>query len=325
MLRFALLSLLATVPLLAQSPYSISPSSGPTTGGTRVTIKGDFAASTFGVLFGTESASAVTLVDEHTITAITPPHLPGSVHVHLFELDAVVSTGLTFDYVGDPPAEFERVLLPVFAPPVFGAFGSEFHTALRIMNSGTAGASVYGLEQPCFGCPPVDPGEQPFDVPAGVEIAPNQVAYTGNPALFLWAGKNAGADLSMNLRVHDVTRSDVNFGTEIPVVRENDWVNDHIVLTGVPTDSRFRNTLRIYGKAPFQAVVTIGNRAPVHLTLSAVNGVFEVPYAVWGDFPRDVGPVRVTIESVPNDVPMWAMITVTNNETQLISTITPQN
>jgi hypothetical protein len=129
----------------------------------------------------------------------------------------------------------------------------------------------------------------------------------------------------MNLRVHDVTRSDVNFGTEIPIVREGDWVNDHIVLTGVPTDSRFRNTLRIYGQEPFQAVVTIGNRAPVHLTLSQANGLFEVPYAIWGDFPRDGAPVRVTIESVPNDVPMWAMITVTNNETQLISTITPQN
>ena len=42
-------------------------------------------------------------------------------------------------------------------------------------------------------------------------------------------------------------------------------------------------------------------------------------------------PVRVTIDADPDfetllpvDVPFWAMITVTNNDTQVISTITPQ-
>ena len=316
--------LLATVPLLAQTPYAITPSSGPATGGTDVTIKGDFGQWPYDVIFGTEAVTA-TVVDEHTLVAVTPPHLPGTVEIYVFEYDVIIITGLTFDFIGEPPPGFERVLLPVFTPPVFGAFGSEFHTSLRIFNSGTDRASVYGLEQPCIGCPDVNPEEQPFDVPAGVDLAPNQVAYTGNPALFLWAEKNAGVDLSMNLRVHDVARSDVNFGTEIPIVRENDWLHDRIVLTGVPADPRFRNTLRIYGQQPFQAVVTVGDRPPVHLTLSGGNGLFEVPYAVFGDFPRDGAPVRVIIDSIPNGIPMWAMITVTNNETQLISTITPQD
>ena len=33
--------------------------------------------------------------------------------------------------------------------------------------------------------------------------------------------------LTMNLRVHDVSRADLNFGTEMPIVRERDFINPH--------------------------------------------------------------------------------------------------
>jgi hypothetical protein len=334
MLRLALLSLLATLPLLAETPLSISPSSGPTTGGTQVTIKGDFAFGfwSYGVFFGSEGVPA-TVVDAHTLVAIAPPNLPGVKEVSIFEYDLLLETPLTFEYFGGVPPAFERVLLPIFTEPVHGAFGSEFHTALRIVNSGPGHANMYGLRRSCQEDPfcPTDDDEPYRPGSPDKEVRPEDVAYTGNPGRMLWIEKNDTVDMSFNLRVHDVTRSALNFGTEIPVVRENDWAINRIVLPGVPADPRFRNTLRIYGQFPFIAKVTVGDRAPVRLTLSDTTTLFDVPYAVFSDFPISSGPVRVTIEAEslvtpvgPSTIPMWAMITVTNNDTQLISTITPQ-
>lgn len=331
--RLLLLSLLATLPLFAQTPYSISPSGGPTSGGTEVTIKGDFGETSYTVIFGSSPAIATTRVDAHTLVAITPPHIPGIVDVTLFEFDFGIVTGLKFEFFGGIPAAYERVLLPVFTPPVHGAFGSEFHTSLRIANSGTGWASIYGLEPVCVIGPCSEiPASQPYDIAPDDEIQPHAVAYTGGPGRMLWAEKNNTVELTFSLRVHDVTRSELNFGTEIPVVRENDWTINRIVLVGVPTDPRFRNTLRIYGQNPFIAKITVGNRPPVRVTLSGTNSIFDAPYAAFADFPIDAGTVKVTIEAEsllgpvigPVEEPMWAMITVTNNETQLISTITPQ-
>ena len=317
MLRLALL-LVAAFPLIAQ-PYSMAPASGPTAGGTAVTITGDFAPGPYTAFFNHEPAASTTLADAHTLVLITPPHLPGPTNVTIFkDGQLIVYMNVSFVFTGDVPAGFERVLLPIFSRPVFGAFGSEFRTALRIANSGAGAVPVYGLIVECGLALCIGPESTVIEKDEEV-----QPVYTGDPGRILWIHESA--HLTMNLRVHDVTRSQLNFGTEIPIVRETDWVKNRIVLLGVPTDRRFRNTLRIYGQEPFQAMVTIGNGAPVHLALSSANGLFEVPYAAFGDFPRDGVPVRVTIESVPNDVPMWAMITVTNNETQLISTITPQD
>ena len=331
MLKLLLVTLLA-FPLLAQTPYSITPSAGPTSGGTEVTVRGDFGSWPYHVIFGSTAVQA-TRVDDHTLVAITPPHLPGSVDVQIFEYDIIISTGLKFDFFGGVPPSFERVMLPVFTGPVNGAFGSEFHTELRIANSGSASATLYGLRPDCpFGPCIFIPETMPYELASNAEVKPHDVDNDGDPARFLWVDNNDNVDLSFNLRVHDVTRSDSNFGTEIPVVRDNDWVINKIVLIGVPTDPRFRNTLRIYGQNPFIAKVTVGDRPPVRIPLSTTNSIFDVPYAALGDFPIGTETVRVTIEAEsllgpsigPIEEPMWAMITVTNNDTQLISTITPQ-
>ena len=334
--RIAVLSLFAAFPLLAETPYSIMPSAGPTAGGTEVMIKGDFGSEPI-VVFGFEPALSTTRIDDHTLVAITPPHLPGTVDVIVFFHDQLPivtpPTGLTFTFFGGVPPDYERVLLPTFTPPVHGAFGSEFHTDLRISNRGTGKVSFYGLQARCpFQVCDEIPADVPFHVEGGEEIEPDDVVYRGNPAKFIWMKKDPGAAMTMSLRVHDVTRADLNFGTEIPIVKDDEWVNNRIVFVGVPSDPRFRNTLRIYGQFPFTALVKVGNREAVRVPMSLTNTMFEVPYGVFSDFPSDTGPVRVTIDAVDDllqpiaamDVPMWAMITVTNNETQAISTITPQ-
>lgn len=331
MLRFALL-VAAAFPLLAQT-YTMTPTSGSTAGGTEVTITGDFAPGQYMVFFNDEPATSTTLVDAHTLVVITPPHLPGRRFVTIFrDGHFVIFMNVIFTFDGGAPATFKRVLLPIFTRPVYGAFGSEFHTALRMSNSGTDWGAVYGLaeENPCGFDPCItDYDYGPYSLAPGDEMHPSQVAYTGKPGRIVWVKNDA--DLPMNLRVHDVTRSQLNFGTEIPIVRENDWLWNRIVLLGVPTDPRFRNTLRIYGQVPFTALVKVGDREPVRVTLSEADPPFEVPYGVFSDFPDNGAPTRVIIDverdftpGVPIPVAIWAMITVTNNDTQVITTITPQ-
>ncbi|HYC60470.1 MAG TPA: IPT/TIG domain-containing protein [Thermoanaerobaculia bacterium] len=326
-IKLTLLTLLATLPLAAQTSYTITPDNGPTSGGTHVTIKGDFGQWPYSVDFGDISVPA-TRVDEHTLTAITPPHMPGRVDVVIFEYDIGITTDLTFEYIGTMPDDYARLLLPVFTPAVHGAFGSIFVSDLRVLNYGGMSASIHGLVADCA---PVIciPSEGPYDLSPGSETT--NFVPNGNPGRFVYVKKDQAVGLAMNLRVYDTTREALNFGTEIPIVREDEMPLNRVVFTGVPTDPRFRNTLRIYSTFPFTAIVTVGNRAPVRVRMLDTTGIYDPSYAIFGDFPADGNPVRVTIDAeldfqtlLPVDVPIWAMITVTNNETQMISTITPQ-
>jgi hypothetical protein len=233
--------------------------------------------------------------------------------------------------------ETERVLLPVFTPPVHGARGSEFHTAFSAVNSSENMILLVGLDGGCtIICIPGAPAF--YNLRAGEEIGPGDVAFNGNPGRFVYVPVDQIESLAMNLRVFDVTHDAQNFGTEIPIVRERDFVNNKIVLTGVPTDPRFRNTLRIYSAFAVDVLITVGNQPPVRTQLKGGGSSFPIgfpdlfvpAYAAFSSFPNGTAPVRVTIEAdpgflslLPIEVPLWAFVTVTNNETQAITTITP--
>ena len=227
----------------------------------------------------------------------------------------------------------ERLLLPVFVPPVHGALGSEFHTELRMANHGEDPILLFGIQGAChFICLPLPV----YLLEAGAEIGPGDFSLNGSPGRFLFVPKDQLRSLSMNLRVHDVTHQAENFGTEIPIVRDesSSWTRP-ITFVGVPTDPRFRNSLRIYASFPMDAMVTVGDRAPVRVALTGPDITFPpigIPdfskpaYGFFADFPTDGQPVRVTVESQPRHssslhscsrsrAPIWAFITVTNNET----------
>jgi len=69
------------VPNTAPLVGGVSPASGPTAGGTSVTISGTGFASGAGVSFGGTAASNVSVVGSTTITAVTPSHASGGVNV----------------------------------------------------------------------------------------------------------------------------------------------------------------------------------------------------------------------------------------------------
>jgi hypothetical protein len=60
---------------------SINPNTGSTLGGTNVTLTGTGLSGTTGVFFDGMAATGVTVVNSTTVTAITPPHVVGTVDV----------------------------------------------------------------------------------------------------------------------------------------------------------------------------------------------------------------------------------------------------
>lgn len=253
---------------------------------------------------------------------------------------AVVLVAGTLFALEPEPTPSERILLPILTPPVHGAFGSEFHTDLRIANDSENVAFLLGLDS--ARCSPVClPTLFPLTLEPGQEVEPGDVTLSGSPGRFVFIDADQVSSVAMNLRVHDVTRDGLNYGTEIPIVRERDFKTNRITFVGVPTDARFRNTLRIYGESPIDVLVTVGDLPAVRLRLSGglalpgggidLSDFFKPAYASFSSFPTGFAPVRVTVEASPDfipllpiEVPLWAFITVTNNDTQVISTITPQ-
>jgi hypothetical protein len=242
-------------------------------------------------------------------------------------LSLLLSTSL---FAADPfPSE--RILVPLLTEPVHGAFGSEFHTRLRIYNGFENDIAVQGIAPPCLlsACPIIST----TIIEAGLEMG--EIQLDGTPGRFISVLAGPAQHLAFHLRVHDVTRTALNFGTEIPVVREREMTTQAIHLIGVPADPRFRNTLRIYATDATALWVTFTDGVDeVRRTVTLVPGrdAFEPAYAMVSDFPAFASgaqQIKVTIEPLPTlhplpQPPFWAFVSVTNNETQVITTITPQ-
>jgi hypothetical protein len=347
-----LATVLLSVSALAQPVItSVTPASGPDTGGTLVVITGRGFSTCIicspptppSVSFGGTPATSSTLVSETRIEAIAPPHLTGAVDVVVQQYDGEATLPKAFRYEASPGGGFEMILLPSFSRTVHGAFGSEFRTTVRVANKGDAPAlPIYGVDETCLpgGLPRLyESGEVPYYLQS---LESRQISTECSlwPARLLYVPKARADAFTMNTRVTDVSRLALSHGTEIPAVRSDEIVNDRIVLLGVPLDSRFRNTLRIY--SPWQTEipvkVTINGRV-FTVMLQPGHNRFEPAYAEFSDFPRpgdlplDVEQVySVTIDPPPTmpiallpyeGAPIWAFISVTNNETQQITIITP--
>jgi hypothetical protein len=85
-LSYTATSVLVTVEPLPPTVTAVSPSVGPVSGGTKVTISGTNFVSGATVNFGAAAASAVTVVSAKKLTATAPARAAGSV-------DVTVTTG----------------------------------------------------------------------------------------------------------------------------------------------------------------------------------------------------------------------------------------
>lgn len=347
-----LLAVLFSATAAAADPVitSITPATGPASGGWTVIIQGTGFSNNCedcsppfkapDVFFGSTEATSVKFLGPTVLQVVVPPHAVGTVSVTILqELQQETFTlPNAFTYVDDLYEAFDPILFPIFSPPVHGQGGSEFRTTASVWNKGVETATLYGMDWGCAIDPPIDP-KVPFRLSPGLGPEQNLFPECSETPGRLFFVPKGDTSLSTSLRVWEVTRQAENHGVEIPVVRRKDFSEDIIALVDVPNDPKFRLTLRIYGLNRGAETVTVFVLGDGHVKdfeqfkLPKNDNPFVPSYIVYTGFPDpasiddDKLIVMVGIAKGPGDVvppptPLWAFITVTNNETQHITTIT---
>jgi len=356
MRRLILTSILLFTPLASAQQTTVSaitPAAGPDQGGTTVAITGSNLHTKVNcllpcpprVFFGEIGVDAVEESSQR-LTVVTPAHEPGVVDVTVLlagEEPVVVKNGFT--YLASPDAAYEQVLLPIYVKGVVpGANGTRWATDFWLRNNGTANVTLAPWDcAPTVVCPPVFPltltleGGRSIHNPellsSGGRSNPSQLLYISDPT-----------NVSMSLRVADISRNTLNGGTDLPVVRERDVLRSTTQLFNVPLDAqKFRVLLRIYELAYTDArfVVRIyphddDSAQPAHIaTLTAATpqtGAFrnEAAYAQLDVSDllklRKAWPAaaRIEVQPVIPGSRFWAVVSLTNNETELVTLVTPQ-
>jgi hypothetical protein len=242
--------------------------------------------------------------------------------------------------------ELERTLIPIAttAITVPGAHGAQWETAFVAYNSGDEDLFIRYLDAACLHISPC---------PEGLAIEPNRVTRefrwargpdagtTYPPGVLIYLPPEAAGNLHFHLRIRDVSRAAESAGTEIPVVREPDFRSGPIHLLDVPADPFFRAHLRLYGPDGVGGSFLVGffdqetNMLLAQETISLqahVSGFshFFPDYAeiagIQERHPMLLGSelVRVAIEPLTPGLRFWAFISITNNETQHVTLVTPQ-
>lgn len=235
------------------------------------------------------------------------------------------------------PDDFEPVLLPIsLTEPIPGAFGSLWATDFWVAAVG--GEVRLEETEQCGSCPPQ------------IQLFSGSLHNIGGtvpgetPGELIWLNRADASNARFSLRVRDLSRESQTWGTEIPVVRESQFRTSTITLLDVPLDERFRVTLRAYDPDVHQNAVfrfdfrdMPGGQLLASRTLPAVykqSGHFGFPRvaacAQMGDLRAAVpeianaGSVRVDVTPVAAATRFWAFASVTNDETQHVTLVTPQ-
>ncbi len=367
MKRLSLLYFLVVVlalPLFAQTPpqpivASIDPRVGAVEGGTTVIIAGSNLSLPTGfacilpcptrVFFGGVEAS---LIDERnsSVTVKTPSHAAGTVNVELRTGDdRSVTVANAFAYASSTNPGYEAFLLPVYLDGIVaGAAGSRWKTEFWIRNHGSKPVLLAPWDCPAgHFCPAIFPltrtlnqGEALKNLPAFFR---SPTANTGRMLYLTDFGVDA---VSTSLRLWDESRTALDAGTEIPVVREKDFRTSSAHLLSVPLNGSFRLMLRIYEMAQTEARFHvriyeqnegIGVQLPLRevelVATTTENGQFRVApaYAQYSEIGSLLlnpvpGPGLLRVEVVPltSGSVFWTFVAATNNDTQRTTLVTPQ-
>lgn len=155
----------------------------------------------------------------------------------------------------------------------------------------------------------------------------------------------SGKLLTFSNRIYEITRRGQPRGIDIPVVRESEFFDQPVVFLGIPTDSGVRASVRVYDPrvqgVTYQGVpraflvealeldgYLLGSR--VLTTAQPIDDASTPGYDAIADllsaFPAVASHERVNVRVTPQ-VPgteFWAMVALTDNDTQTVSIITAQ-
>lgn len=321
-------SVLAVEPLM-----ELSPSVGPTTGGTRVWIETELPWCSSDpstpcppttVTFGGVPVQVATRNDRFFV--ITPPGSAGAVPVTVSRGD-VSHTTHAFRYY-DPnaapmPEVFDKFLIPTFYNGP-GRHGSSWTTEVAVRNSNEWQVELFR-----------DPDALPKIDPGAIHIMGVRDAQEGR---FIIVPREAAPRMHFNAIVREVTPPLESWGTELPVVHEHQFGYEQELLN-VPAYPGFRGVLRLYGLDPIRTGVSVSLTSMldgrdlgvwnVHLTCGVANTCpsDQPVYAVITDLfeSLDLQPSeRIAIRMQSYDAPIWGYVTITNNTTQNTTVISPQ-
>lgn len=354
----------ATAALAEPRITSISPAVGFTFAPTRVVISGSELADQFtvcasdepvrhdfpcpvSVFFGGASGRVISASSQF-IVVMAPPQQAGVVDVRVQLGGTELTRVNAFHYQrhAQPEGNYVRYLVPAIHPLLEGANGSRWATEMVIHNGSGFDLTPHypwpGIQFPQIG-PTLAPHES---------FRPTFQTTSGNGAFFYIPAPLA-AFTAFELRVRDISRDAEGWGTEVPVVRVDEQFAETVQLLDVPTDTRYRVTLRIYGHDAVArdvrvAVFPVPGGAEAVIPGDAIEErivkleeapVFPTVY--WpayaeldpiSDAVRASGARQVRIEVTfvfpvladpPLVRPIWALASITNNDTQQVTTITP--
>jgi len=287
--------------------------------------------------------------------------VPIELHVTAPANDQVLSlhTRITAELIHDPQPQtdlytaiyvgaaenWRRILLPTSADRIAGANGALWRTDVRMLI-----ASATPVEIRPHNCDlSVIPECFVEELPLRSEFDPRErgmlVEHIRGAGQFLYVRAADFEKVRFNARVYDAARQTETAGAELPLPRDDEFTSAPIDLLGIPVAPQYRHTLRIYdlhGRNGTRAIVrvyagaeteprathevTLGGTEEMRITtaLLPVHAAFA-QLTLAELLPLD-GIESVRIEVAPADpgARLWSFVTITNNDTHHVTTVSPQ-
>ena len=313
----------------------------------------DVAACPFVVSFGGVPARSTGQMSSNLLRVITPAHAPGNVEVTLSVGKTVVATSpYKFRFAGllDIAApdifNYETLLIPIAVgsgTPVEGAFGSRWTTDLWVSNSGDADVEFFNGYPTC---PSSTPGCLGARFPVITAHSSRMITFPADvtSAGYLFYVQKGGAEnIHVSLRVRDVSRSEENAGTELPLFRvSSSQPTPSATVLNLPVGDVSRTSLRVYTDSALPLRLRIFRMADDALVVDQdiqVVPADQKPYGETHGFPArseyaQIGDLAATFSEIAADAYrvevtstgswVWVLATVTNNRTQLVTAISSQ-
>jgi hypothetical protein len=323
---------LVRAPLIVRDTETLSifPYAVPVSGGA-VSIGNPYFLSSVSVTIGGVEVPADSEIDG-SLLVTAPAHAPGAVDVAvratLCTLGCPTTTAkaalIYYDAATADPAVFEPILFPLsFQGP--GAFGSQWTTESFLYSNGSG--AFFRDPLPCAGCT------------NAFSIGTKQLINDGNPwGHVLYALRGTTGSLVMASRIRDTSRQSQTAGTEVPVVRESDF-RAQLRFLNIPVDAKYRVTLRLWALGDFSPYIAVVDSIPAQqrpLSLAQIPGTsmwfgsLDVTSLVAQGIgnptnlsvsPAPFSPQFPSANSVP--APIWGMLSITNNDTQQVTIVSP--
>ncbi|MEA2568849.1 MAG: hypothetical protein QOI24_850 [Acidobacteriota bacterium] len=292
------------------------------------------------VRFGDQAANVVS-VSANEVSVIPPALGPGTYDVTVSHggISRTSTAAFRVERFGETKPDrafYERILFPVFLGGP-GSFGAQWRTDASLHNGASfpwapSNGSIF-----LVGCFPICD----FRPQANADVTITS-SDGGTPAgLVEWAPRQAAALADFGLIVRNVSISTTDLGTEVPVVREKDLFARPFSLLNVPTSPQSRITLRIFDVEGTRRInlriyavhrnrnseLFVDQSFVLPAQSSLLGGAMWVANDLLAVFPTlaNQGPLRIEIApESPSDIrSLWGFVSVTNNETQHVTVISP--